>query len=187
MTEDEWDSVVAVHLKGHFAPLRHAAAYWRQQHKAGQRVRASVVNTTSTSGLFGNPGQANYGAAKAGIAALTRIAAAELGQYGVRVNAVVPEARTRLTESTPGLSEVMKAPADDSRFDPWDPANVAPLVAWLATESCPASGRILAISGGTIEQMTGWTRGENVTKDSRWTIEELADVLPQLLNYQERT
>ena len=110
-----------------------------------------------------------------------------MGQYGVRVNAVVPEARTRLTESTPGLSEVMKAPADDSRFDPWDPANVAPLVAWLATESCPASGRILAISGGTIEQMTGWTRGENVTKDSRWTIEELADVLPQLLNYQERT
>ena len=186
MTEDEWDSVIAVHLKGHFAPLRHAAAYWRRQAKAGRVVKASVVNTTSTSGLYGNPGQANYGAAKAGIAALTQIAAQELAKYGVRVNAVVPEARTRLTESAPGLSEVMKPPADGSAFDPWDPANVAPLVAWLATESCTATGHILAISGGTVELVTGWTRGDALTKDDRWTIEELTEVIPRLLNHEEK-
>lgn len=182
MTEDEWDSVIAVHLKGHFVPLRHAAAYWRERHHAGDRVAASVINTTSTSGLFGNPGQANYGAAKAGVAALTVIAADELGRYGVRVNAVVPEARTRLTEGTPGLSEIMRAPADDGRFDPWDPANASPLVGWLASTNCVYSGRILGISGGTIEELTGWSRSDGVTKDARWSIEELAEALPPLLD-----
>jgi NAD(P)-dependent dehydrogenase (short-subunit alcohol dehydrogenase family) len=185
MSEDEWDSVIAVHLKGHFVPLRHAAAYWRERSNAGIELKAAVVNTTSTSGLYGNPGQANYGAAKAGIAALTRIAAQELARYGVRVNAVVPEARTRLTESAPGLSELMKPP-EDERFDPWDPDNVAPLVGWLAAESCQATGRILAISGGTIEELTGWTKADGVTKDARWTIPELDEVLPGLLDHQER-
>jgi NAD(P)-dependent dehydrogenase (short-subunit alcohol dehydrogenase family) len=186
MSEEEWDSVIAVHLKGHFVPLHHAAVYWREQSAQGAPRRAAVVNTTSTSGLYGNPGQANYGAAKAGIAALTRIAAQELGRYGVRVNAVVPEARTRLTESAPGLSEIMKAPVDESRFDPWDPANVAPLVAWLGSESCEATGRILSVSGGTIEELTGWTRVDGITKDARWTIEELAGALPGLLDHQEK-
>src|ERR1700728_3690233 len=131
MTEDEWDSVMRVHLKGHFVPTRHAAAYWRERTKAGKEVKGSVINTSSTSGLLGNPGQANYGAAKAGIAAFTVIAAQELSRYGVRVNAIVPAARTRMTENTPGLSDVVKAP-DSGAFDVWNPANVSPLVAYLA-------------------------------------------------------
>src|SRR5207249_5757492 len=112
-----------------------------EQSKAGKEVDAAIVNTSSTSGLIGNPGQANYGAAKAGIAAFTVIAAQELQRYGVRVNAIAPAARTRMTEATPGLSEVVKAPSDAGRFDVWDPANVSPLVAWLATENCPVTGR----------------------------------------------
>src|SRR6202165_3843630 len=133
MSEDEWDSVIHVHLKGHFVPTRWAAAYWREQVKAGRTVKASVINTSSTSGLLGNPGQANYGAAKAGIGAFTIITAQELGRYGVRVNAIAPAARTRLTTATPGLGDIIKAPDEPGKFDIWDPANVSPLVAWLAT------------------------------------------------------
>ena len=121
MTEEDWDSVIHVHLKGHFVPTRHAAAYWRERSKAGEEVRGSIINTSSTSGLLGNPGQSNYGAAKAGIAAFTVIAAQELGRYGVRVNAIAPAARTRMTESTPGLSDIVRAPGDESQFDTWGP------------------------------------------------------------------
>ena len=110
MSEADWDSVIHVHLKGHFVPTRHAAGYWREQTKAGGEVKAAVVNTSSTSGLLGNPGQSNYGAAKAGIAAFTTIAAQELVRYGVRVNAIAPAARTRMTEQTPGLSDIVQAP-----------------------------------------------------------------------------
>src|SRR5258708_8013578 len=124
ITEAEWDAVIAVHLKGHFCPTRHAAAYWREQTKAGKEVNAAIVHTSSTSGLFANPGQANYGAAQTGIATLSQICAKELSRYGVRSNASAPAARTRLTESTPGLSEVVKAP--DDGVDAWDPANVSP-------------------------------------------------------------
>src|SRR5271166_3316276 len=133
MSEQEWDSVIHVHLKGHFVPTRHAAAYWRERTKAGHEVKASVINTSSTSGLLGNPGQTNYGAAKAGIASFTVIAAEELSRYGVRVNAIAPAARTRMTESTPGLSDIVKAPGED-QFDVWNPGNVSPLVAYLSTE-----------------------------------------------------
>src|SRR5213595_3193556 len=119
MTEEEWDSVITVHLKGHFVPLRWAAAYWREQTKAGKEVKASVINTSSTSGLVGNAGQANYGAAKAGIGALTVIAAMELVRYGVRVNGIAPAARTRLTEATPGLGDIVAAPKDAGAFDVW--------------------------------------------------------------------
>src|ERR1700704_1711502 len=115
MTEQEWDSVIAVHLKGHFCPTRHAAAYWREQSKAGKEVKASIIHTSSTSGLLGNPGQANYGAAKSGIATFSYIASLELGRYGVRSNAIAPAARTRLTEQTPGLQDVVKAPEDASK------------------------------------------------------------------------
>jgi len=181
MTEQEWDSVVSVHLKGHFVPLRHAAAYWRQAYKAGRRLRPAVINTSSTSGLYGNPGQSNYGAAKAGVAALTTIAAGELARYGVRVNAVVPTARTRLTESTPGLAEMVSPPAEPDRFDEWDPANVSPLVAWLASESCPVTGQLIYAFGGTVAPMRGWSRGVGLQKTGRWTIEELAKRLPDLL------
>ena len=129
MTEEEWDSVIAVHLKGHFAPLRHAAAYWREQSKAGEEVRGRVINTSSPSGVFGNVGQVNYGAAKAGIAALTVIAAQELGRYGVTVNCLAPNARTRMTEMTFGDMD-----APEEGFDPLDPGNMAPLVVALSAD-----------------------------------------------------
>ncbi len=180
MSEADWDSVVTVHLKGHFVPTRHAAAYWRQQTKAGREVKASVVNTSSTSGLLGNPGQSNYGAAKAGIAAFTVIAADELIRYGVRVNAVAPAARTRMTEQTPGLSELVRAPADASAFDSWDPANVSPLVAYLATESCPANGRVFFVQGGQVRLFQPWTMTESIDRDGRWTVADLQAEMPRL-------
>ena len=127
MTEQEWDSVIHVHLKGHFCPTRFAAAYWREQTKAGKQVKASLIHTSSTSGLLGNPGQANYGAAKSGIATFSQICAMELSRYGVRSNAIAPAARTRLTEQTPGLSEVVKVPEDESTFDVWAPGQRLPV------------------------------------------------------------
>jgi NADP-dependent 3-hydroxy acid dehydrogenase YdfG len=158
MSEQDWDAVIHVHLKGHFVPTRHAAAYWREQTKAGKTVKASVVNTSSTSGLLGNPGQSNYGAAKAGIAAFSNIA---------------PAARTRMTEQTPGLSDIVQAPADTSVFDSWDPANVSPLVAYLATEDCPATGRVYFVQGGQIRLFRPWTMTDTLEKADRWTVAEL--------------
>lgn len=181
MSEDEWDSVISVHLKGHFVPMRHAAAYWREQSKAGREVNASIVNTSSTSGLIGNPGQTNYGAAKAGVAAMTVIAATELARYGVRVNAISPAARTRLTEATPGLGEIVAPPEDPARFDEWDPANVPPLVAWLATDGCKVTGRVFYVFGGTVQPMAGWSKEAGVTRTERWTIEDLDRELPPFL------
>jgi NAD(P)-dependent dehydrogenase (short-subunit alcohol dehydrogenase family) len=178
MTEDEWDSVVKVHMKGHFVPTRHAAAWWREQAKAGREVRASVVNTSSTSGLLGNPGQSNYGAAKAGIGAFTIICAQELSRYGVRVNCIAPAARTRMTESTPGLSDIVSAPKDESAFDVWDPANVSPLVAYLATESCTLNGKVFYVQGGRIRVFQPWTMTEGLERPSRWSIEDLASEIP---------
>jgi len=178
MTADEWDSVIHVHLKGHFVPTRHAAAYWREKVKDGRDVAASVVNTSSTSGLLGNPGQTNYGAAKAGIAAFTVIAAQELSRYGVRVNAIAPAARTRMTEQTPGLGDIVKAPQDPAAFDIWDPANISPLVAYLATESCPLTGKVLFVQGGQIRLFQPWTMTETLEKKDRWTVAELARRLP---------
>jgi NAD(P)-dependent dehydrogenase (short-subunit alcohol dehydrogenase family) len=180
MGEEDWDSVNHVHLKGHFVPTRHAAAYWRERTKAGHEVKAAVVNTSSTSGLLGNPGQANYGAAKAGIAAFTVIAAEELGRYGVRVNAIAPAARTRMTESTPGLSDIVKAPGDAARFDVWDPANVSPVVAYLATEDCPATGRVFFVQGGVIRAFQNWTMTETLEKPERWRVDELRSAMATL-------
>jgi len=173
MTEEEWDAVIHVHLKGHFVPTRHAAAYWREQTKAGKEVKASVINTSSTSGLLGNPGQTNYGAAKAGIAAFTTIAATELARYGVRVNALAPNARTRMTVETPGLADIVAAPTDAATFDRWDPANIAPLVAYLGTEDCPATGKVYFILGGQIRLFQPWTLTDTIEKDDRWTVAEL--------------
>ena len=136
-----------------------------------------MINTSSTSGLLGNPGQANYGAAKAGIGAFTIITAQELGRYGVRVNAIAPAARTRLTTATPGLGEIIKVPEEPGKFDIWDPANVSPLVAWLATEGCPATGRVFWVQGGSVNLMSGWAIGEGVDRDDRWTVDELDDKL----------
>jgi NAD(P)-dependent dehydrogenase (short-subunit alcohol dehydrogenase family) len=181
MTEQEWDDVVKVHMKGHFVPTRWAAAYWREQTKAGKTVKANVINTSSTSGLLGNPGQTNYGAAKAGIAAFSVIAAMELERYGVRVNAIAPAARTRMTEATPGLSDIVKAPEDASRFDIWDPANVSPMVAYLATENLPFTGRVFFVQGGKVQNMTPWTMAEAIDKDDRWTVAELENEVKKLL------
>jgi NAD(P)-dependent dehydrogenase (short-subunit alcohol dehydrogenase family) len=178
MTEQEWDSVIHVHLKGHFCPTRMAAAYWREQTKAGKEVKASIVHTSSTSGLLGNPGQTNYGAAKSGIATFSQICAMELSRYGVRSNAIAPAARTRLTEGTPGLSEVVKAP--DEGFDAWDPANVSPFVAYLATEDCPWTGEAFLVQGGVVQRFQPWTLAEKIDRGDRWTVAELADAAAAL-------
>lgn len=184
MSEDEWDDVVRIHLKGHFVPTRWAAAWWREQSKAGRPVRASVVCTTSTSGLLGNPGQSNYGAAKAGIAAFTLIAATELSRYGVRVNAVAPLARTRMTETTPGLAELAAAPAptDPAAFDIWHPANVAPVVAWLAGADCEVTGRVFLVQGGKVQLFRPWSLEAAVEREGRWSASELAAALPEALS-----
>ncbi len=167
MSEQEWDSVIHVHMKGHFCPTRHAAAYWRDRSKAGEEVNASIINTASTSGLFGNVGQFNYGAAKMGIGAMTIIASKELSRYGVRVNAIAPAARTRLTEGL-GMGE-----PDPAAFDVMDPANISPFVAYLATADCPINGRAFMLLGGQISLFQPWAIVDGITKDGRWTIDEL--------------
>jgi NAD(P)-dependent dehydrogenase (short-subunit alcohol dehydrogenase family) len=180
MTEAEWDAVIHVHLKGHFCPTRMAAAYWREQSKAGKEVNASIIHTSSTSGLLANPGQANYGAAKSGIATFSQICAKELVRYGVRSNAIAPAARTRLTEATPGLGDVVKAPEDASQFDVWDPANVSPFVAYLATADCPFTGEAFLVQGGVVQRFQPWWLAEKIDKGDRWTVAELATEAPRL-------
>jgi NAD(P)-dependent dehydrogenase (short-subunit alcohol dehydrogenase family) len=172
MTEEEWDAVINVHLKGHFAPTRHAATFWREQSKAGKEVKASIIHTSSTSGLFANPGQANYDAAKSGIATFSQVCAKELSRYGVRSNAIAPGARTRLTEATPGLGDAVKAPEEG--FDVWNPANVAPFVAYLATADCPITGEAFIVQGGKVQRVQSWKPAESIDKDDRWTVAELA-------------
>jgi len=174
MSDAEWDDVIRVHLRGHFMPLRAAARYWREQSKAGAALRPSIINTSSTSGLFGNVGQGNYGAAKSGIATLTTIAQMELERYGVRVNAIAPAARTRLTES------VLPAEDDGSGFDPTDPANISPFVAYLATEDCPIAGRSFYVRGGSVYLFQPWAIIDKIETSGRWTLEELAKEGPRL-------
>jgi NAD(P)-dependent dehydrogenase (short-subunit alcohol dehydrogenase family) len=178
MDEAEWDAVIRVHLKGTFGPSRWAAAYWRQQHKDGKPVDARIVNTSSTSGLFANPGQSNYGAAKSGIATLSIIAAKELGRYGVTVNAIAPGARTRMTENLGGGS----APAPEGEWDPRAADNIAPLVTWLASaESAGITGQVFLVGGGRIAVAQGWQRGPGVDHGARWKPEELGTVVPALV------
>jgi NAD(P)-dependent dehydrogenase (short-subunit alcohol dehydrogenase family) len=180
MTEAEWDAVVRVHLKGTFAPTRWAAAYWRERAKAGEPVDARVVNTSSTSGLFANPGQANYGAAKSGIATFSIIAAKELARYGVTVNAIAPGARTRMTESLPGVASAPEP--EPGAFDPRAPENVAPLVTWLASaEARDVTGRVFLVSGGRIAVARAWERGPSAERDARWNPADLGGVVAGLL------
>ena len=179
MEESHWDAVIAVHLKGHFAMLRHAAAHWKAQSKAGDQPNAAVINTASGSGVtLPNAGQANYGSAKAGIAAMTLIAAEELERYGVRVNAIAPIARTRLTLATPGMGSLMAEP-EDGELDLFSPANISPLVAYLATEKCPITGRVYAVQGGAISALTGWHDVETIETDGAWHIDDIAARLSQ--------
>jgi NAD(P)-dependent dehydrogenase (short-subunit alcohol dehydrogenase family) len=178
MSVDEWDAVVAVHMRGTFLMTREAARYWREMTKAGHTLNGRIVNTTSAAGLYGNIGQANYGAAKAGIAAFTLIAAEELGRYGVCANTLVPNARTRMTEAL--FAETMATPGA-GEFDRMDPGNASPLVAWLCSEEARVSGQTFTVLGGDISVNEGWHEGPREDLGRRWTIDEVAQRIPALV------
>jgi NAD(P)-dependent dehydrogenase (short-subunit alcohol dehydrogenase family) len=180
MTEDDWDAVVRGHLRSTFCTTRVAAGHWRTRTKDGESVHASVVNVSSTSGLLGAVGQSNYGAAKAGIAAMTVILAQELDRYGVRVNAIVPVARTRMTEEVAGIADVVRAPDDPGEFDTYHPANVSPVVAWLATTDCPMTGQALYVRGSEIRVMEGWRHEKVLRHDGPRTVADCARALTGL-------
>jgi NAD(P)-dependent dehydrogenase (short-subunit alcohol dehydrogenase family) len=178
-SEDEWDAVLRVHLKGHFAPTRHAIAHFRERAKAGEKVDARIINTTSGAGLLGSVGQGAYSAAKAGIAALTLVEAAELARYGVTANAVAPAARTRMTETA--FADMMRRP--EAGFDAMAPENVAPLVAWLASaESRDVTGRVFEVSGGAITVAEGWATGPAVDRGERWDAADMGPAVRDLLS-----
>ncbi|MDQ1455406.1 MAG: hypothetical protein QOH28_1026 [Actinomycetota bacterium] len=177
-SEEEWDAVIRVHLKGHFAVTRHASEYWRGRSKGGDALDARIVNTTSGAGLMGSVGQGAYSAAKGGIAALTLVTAAEMGRYGVTANAIAPAARTRMTEEVFG--DRMQAP--DSGFDVNDPANISPLVVWLgSSESADVTGRVFEVEGGSISVADGWQHGPGLDKGARWDPAEVGVVVHKLL------
>ncbi|MFJ9086401.1 SDR family oxidoreductase [Streptomyces sp. NPDC102384] len=180
LDEDDWDAVMRVHLKGHFLPLKHAAAYWRAESKAGRTPAARVVNTSSGAGLLGSVGQGNYSAAKAGILGLTLVAAAEMGRYGVQVNAIAPAARTRMTEAT--FADTMAAPGAGA-FDAMAPENVSPLVVWLGSGAAAdgVTGRVFEVEAGRITVMEGWRPGPTVEKEERWTPAGAGDAARELL------
>jgi NAD(P)-dependent dehydrogenase (short-subunit alcohol dehydrogenase family) len=169
MSEDEWDVIMRVHLRGHFCPTRWAATYWRDRAKAGANVPRAVVNTSSTSGLFGKPGQTNYGAAKTGIATFSMIADAELARYGVRVNAIAPAAATRLT-----MTDQDEQPPDDE-WTPMHPANISPFVAYLSTQSCPIHGQVFLVHGGNVFLFKPFSIVDQISKEGFWTVEELQE------------
>ena len=182
MTDVEWDSVIRVHLRGTFAMTRWAANYWRETSKAGQSNDARVINTASASGIYGNVGQTNYGAAKAGIASFTIIASQELARYGVTVNAIAPAALTRMTESLSSLGFGAKDDSPD-QFDPLAPENISPLVVWLGSaKSKEITGRVFDIVGGHIDVAEGWHAGPSVDRDRRWEADELSEIIPSLVS-----
>jgi NAD(P)-dependent dehydrogenase (short-subunit alcohol dehydrogenase family) len=177
-SEDEWDAVIRVHMKGHFAVSNQACGYWRGRAKAGEPVDARIINTSSGAGLQGSIGQSAYSAAKAGIAALTLVQAAELGRYGITANALAPSARTRMTEEV--FAEMMARPEEG--FDAMDPANVSPLVVWLgSTESRDVTGRVFELAGGKISIADGWRSGPEVDKGARWAPDEVGAAVHELL------
>lgn len=177
--EDEWDAVIRVHLKGHFAPARFAIAYWRDQHKAGNPIDARIINTSSGAGLMGSVGQGNYSAAKAGIVGLTLVQSAEWGRYGVGVNAIAPAARTRMTEEV--FAQTMAAPGE-GEFDAMAPENVSPLVVWLGSgDAAGVTGRVFEVEGGKVSVADGWQHGPMRDKGARWDPAELGPVVRELL------
>jgi NAD(P)-dependent dehydrogenase (short-subunit alcohol dehydrogenase family) len=182
MTADDWDAVMRVHLRGVFCPVRHAAAYWREQTKAGEAVAARIITTSSGAGLHGSIGQGNYGAAKAGIAAFTLVAAAELARYGVTANSIAPAARSRMTETA--FPEMMAKPS--SGFDAMDADNIAPLVVWLGSgDSGDVTGRVFEVQGGEVSVADGWRKGPAADKGERWDPAELGPVVRRLLAESE--
>ena len=179
MTYDEWDGVIRVHLRGTFGPMHVAARHWRERSKAGETVDGRIINTTSASGIYGNVGQTNYGAAKAGIAALTIIAAKELARYGVTVNAIAPAAATRMTIP---LNPSAADPLPEGVFDPRSPANIAPLVVWLgSTRSAAVTGRVFNVRGGRISVAEGWRAGPGIDGQRAWDPWELDELVPDLV------
>ncbi|MEV0974314.1 SDR family oxidoreductase [Microtetraspora glauca] len=184
LSEEEWDAVMRVHLKGHFLPLKHAGLHWRAESKAGRRPDARVINTSSGAGLLGSVGQGNYSAAKAGIVGLTLVASAELGRYGVTVNAIAPAARTRMTEQV--FAATMAAP-EEGAFDAMAPENVSPLVAWLGSaESKDVTGRVFEVEGGRICVMEGFRHGPSTDRGARWDAAELGPEIGGLLKEAAR-
>jgi NAD(P)-dependent dehydrogenase (short-subunit alcohol dehydrogenase family) len=180
MSAQEWDDVVKVHLRGTFLPVRHAAEYWKGRAKQGVRQDVRVINTSSASGLLGNPGQANYGAAKAGIASFTIIAAQELLRYGVSVNAIAPTALSRMTEDRPFARKYLELGSDE--FNPLAPDNVAPTVVWLATDAAKGiTARVFFVAGGSVAVAEPWRKGPEADKGARWEVAELDSVIPDLL------
>jgi NAD(P)-dependent dehydrogenase (short-subunit alcohol dehydrogenase family) len=177
LTEDAWDSVIRVHLKGHAAPTAHAVAYWRQRSKAGQEVKASVIHTTSVAGFVGNFGQANYSAAKAAVIGLSRVVALEGRNYGIRSNAVSPSARTRITMSIPGSETRLRPPDDPDTFDAYAPENVSPLIAWLAERDCPANNQVFHIGANRLFVIETPTIAHVLESEGRWTAERLGSAL----------
>ena len=179
LSESDWDSVIAVHLKGHFCVSSHAVKYWREQSKGGKDVKARIINTSSGAGLLGSIGQSNYAAAKGGIASLTLNQAAELGRYGITANALAPAARTGMTEDV--FADVMKKP--EGGFDYFAPENVAPVVVWLGSEaSQPVSGKLFEVEGGKLSIADGWRTGPQKDNGARWKPEELGAVVDGLIN-----
>jgi NAD(P)-dependent dehydrogenase (short-subunit alcohol dehydrogenase family) len=183
MEEDEWDAVVNVHLKGHFCPSRHAGSYWRAQSKAGNEAPRRIINTSSEAGLFGNAGQANYAAAKAGIAALAIVFGRELASYGVTGNAIAPRARTQMTDNF----DFFQPPEDENEFDRFLPENISPLVAWLASDDAgDVNGQVFVVIGGDVWVMQGWSIAGHLHKDGPWTPEELAAKKEELFADHDR-
>ena len=177
MSVDEWDAVMKVHLRGMFCPVRHAVDYWRAMSKAGTPIEARIITTSSGAGLFGSVSQANYSAAKAGIASFTIVSAAELDRYGIKINGIAPSARSRMTQDA--FAEMMKKP--DSGFDAMDPANVSPVVVWLGSSACEISGRMFETSGGELSVADGWQHGQVFNKGARYEAAEVGAVIADLL------
>lgn len=183
MSPEEWDAVIAVNLRGHFAPTRHAVAYWREQEKAGRGADRVVIATSSVSGLRGSIGQANYGTAKAGIATFAQLVDREMNEkYGVRSYAIAPGARTRLTLSTPHAARTVGVEVPEGGWDSKSPANVAPFVVWLADAECPMpSGNVFGVSGGKVELYRTWSVTEEIDGQREWTLDELDDAVAPLI------
>jgi len=177
MSVDEWDAVMRVHLRGTFCPVRHAIGYWREQHKTGNAREARIVTTSSGAGLFGSVSQANYSAAKAGIATFTMVAAAELQRYDILANTIAPSARSRMTEDA--FAEMMAKP--DTGFDKMDPANISPVVVWLGSSACNVTGRAFEIAGGELSIADGWQHGVPFDKDDKYDADEIGAVITDLI------